>query len=174
MVAASSVLAVCFLLVWKAWLAPARSPTVAATTPPLVQGTSLPSSSETREAPAPPSPPPSSSSLDPEQPADRPPDAPPSAPVAGDLPGPKGTTDRSKKGALNINAAPQASVLLDGKPVGRTPQIGLPVDPGKHTVVFVFADGRQKKQTVIVGPGQTVTAVAWDDPTGGVVTPGFN
>ncbi|MEZ4301139.1 MAG: PEGA domain-containing protein [Polyangiaceae bacterium] len=88
----------------------------------------------------------------------RPPDTPPSAPVAEDLPALKGAADSSKKGALNINAAPQARVLVDGKPVGRTPQIGLPVDPGRHTVVFVFADGRQKKQTVTVGPGQTVTA----------------
>jgi hypothetical protein len=57
---------------------------------------------------------------------------------------------------LNINSIPVSSVLLDGRPVGTTPRIGLHVNPGSHNVVFVKGTDR-KSASVTVGAGQTRT-----------------
>ncbi len=97
-------------------------------------------------------------------------------PVApsGAEPAPTNMASPSRKGVLHINASPVAKVLLDGKPLGSTPKIGLSVEAGEHTVLFVFAHGKSKKQTVIVKPGQVAVVAATEDPTGGVSTPGFD
>ncbi|HEX7668990.1 MAG TPA: PEGA domain-containing protein, partial [Polyangiaceae bacterium] len=57
---------------------------------------------------------------------------------------------------LNINSIPVSSVLLDGRPVGTTPRIGIHVNAGSHTVVFVKGSDR-KSASVTVGAGQTRT-----------------
>jgi hypothetical protein len=57
---------------------------------------------------------------------------------------------------LNINSIPVSSVLLDGRPVGTTPRIGLHVNAGSHNVVFVKGTDR-KSASVTVGAGQTRT-----------------
>jgi hypothetical protein len=51
-----------------------------------------------------------------------------------------------------------SSVILDGRPVGTTPKIGVKVSAGSHSVVFV-KDGQRKTQSVTVGAGQTKTVV---------------
>jgi serine/threonine-protein kinase len=64
-------------------------------------------------------------------------------------------------GTLNINSIPASSVVLDGKPIGNTPKIGVSVAPGPHTVFFVNADlGLRKSVTVTVSAGEKKTASA--------------
>jgi serine/threonine-protein kinase len=60
------------------------------------------------------------------------------------------------EGTLNMNSIPASSVVLDGKPLGSTPQIGVSVSAGTHTVLFVNADQGFKKQvSVTVAAGET-------------------
>jgi serine/threonine-protein kinase len=59
-------------------------------------------------------------------------------------------------GTLNINSIPVSTVVLDGRPVGATPKVGLKVSAGNHTVVFVNGTER-KSASVQVGAGQTKT-----------------
>jgi serine/threonine-protein kinase len=59
-------------------------------------------------------------------------------------------------GTLNINSIPVSTVVLDGRPVGATPKVGLKVSAGSHTVVFVNCTDR-KSASVQVGAGQTKT-----------------
>jgi hypothetical protein len=49
-------------------------------------------------------------------------------------------------------------VILDGRPLGQTPKIGVAVSPGLHTVMFVHPELGRKVQTVTVKPGGTATA----------------
>lgn len=60
---------------------------------------------------------------------------------------------------LNINSIPMSNVILDGKPLGATPRMGVAVSPGNHTVVFVHPEHGRKVQQVSVGAGETKTAV---------------
>jgi hypothetical protein len=57
---------------------------------------------------------------------------------------------------LNINSIPVSSILLDGRPVGTTPKIGVAVKAGSHTVIFVNGSSR-KASSVTVGKGETKT-----------------
>lgn len=57
---------------------------------------------------------------------------------------------------LNINSIPVSTVLLDGRPLGTTPKIGVHVPPGSHTVTFVNGTDR-KTSSVLVTAGQTKT-----------------
>jgi len=60
------------------------------------------------------------------------------------------------EGTLNMNSIPPSSVVLDGKALGSTPQIGITVSAGTHTVLFVNADQGTKKQvSVTVAAGET-------------------
>ena len=62
-------------------------------------------------------------------------------------------------GTLNINAIPASNVLLDGRPMGLTPKMGVSVAPGPHTVMFVNADHGRKSKGVTVEAGKTQTVV---------------
>ncbi len=64
----------------------------------------------------------------------------------------------SGKGTLNINSIPVSNVILDGRPLGTTPKIGIKVSAGKHTVLFVHKTKGRKSSTVTVRPGKTATA----------------
>lgn len=64
----------------------------------------------------------------------------------------------SAKGTLNINSIPVSTVLLDGRPLGQTPKVGVSVSPGSHTVVFVHPEHGRKVRAVTVQAGQTATA----------------
>jgi serine/threonine-protein kinase len=46
--------------------------------------------------------------------------------------------------------------VLDGKPLGSTPHVGLPVSAGTHTVIFINGSER-RRATVTVAPGLTKT-----------------
>ena len=56
---------------------------------------------------------------------------------------------------LNINSMPPSAVLVDGRPVGRTPRSGLVVTPGTHNVTFIHPEKGRKSASVTVGPGET-------------------
>jgi serine/threonine-protein kinase len=61
-------------------------------------------------------------------------------------------------GTLNVNSIPVSSILVDGRPMGSTPKMGLGVNPGIHTIVFVHPELGRKVVTVTVAAGQTQTA----------------
>jgi hypothetical protein len=63
------------------------------------------------------------------------------------------TADKDAFSTLRIVSLPVASVLLDGRPIGRTPQV-VRVSPGQHRVAIVAGEDR-RAQTVTVAPGAT-------------------
>ncbi|MFO0556283.1 MAG: PEGA domain-containing protein [Polyangiaceae bacterium] len=65
----------------------------------------------------------------------------------------------SGQGTIKINSRPVTKVLLDGKPIGSTPQV-VQVAPGKHTVTFIHPDKRKQVVPVDVQPGKSVSASA--------------
>jgi hypothetical protein len=60
---------------------------------------------------------------------------------------------------LNINSIPVSNVLLDGRPVGATPKIGLRVSAGTHTVVFLNGTDRKSAQVTLAGGQSRTVAV---------------
>ena len=59
-------------------------------------------------------------------------------------------------GHLSANSTPWSLLLLDGRAVGNTPQLGISVTPGRHQLVFA-RDGFESHTTwVTVEPGATV------------------
>ena len=83
------------------------------------------------------------------------------APVAGkgpDKPEPAEKPVPAGNGTLNINSIPVSNVILDGRPLGTTPKVGLSVSAGNHTVVFVHAEHGRKVRTVNVPAGGAATA----------------
>ncbi len=60
-------------------------------------------------------------------------------------------------GTLNINSIPRANVVLDGRPMGMTPVMGVSVSPGNHTVVFVHPEQGRKVAGANVKAGGTST-----------------
>jgi hypothetical protein len=57
-------------------------------------------------------------------------------------------------GTLSINATPWAEVLVDGVSAGQTPVGNLAAKAGTHEVVFKHPKFGDKKQSVVVKPGQ--------------------
>jgi PEGA domain-containing protein len=84
-----------------------------------------------------------------------------SRPATGAPPKPKATAASSTStasGLLNINSTPPSSVILNGKPLGTTPRIGVEV-PGNsmQTVIFVHPTMGRRRAQQIVPAGQTKT-----------------
>jgi PEGA domain len=81
----------------------------------------------------------------------------PGSPAAAARPLPDTTNSAgSAGGTLNINSIPpSAAVLLDGKPLGRTPMSGVKVPAGTHSVVFIHPEKGRKATSVTVGAGQS-------------------
>ncbi len=73
-------------------------------------------------------------------------------------PRPKPQPEASGDATLNLNSIPASNVLLDGRPVGRTPKLGVKVSPGPHRVVFVH-EGERANKSVNAKAGQTSTVV---------------
>jgi len=67
-------------------------------------------------------------------------------------------TAPSGTGKLNMNSIPVSKVILDGRPLGSTPQIGISVSAGRHTVTFISPDKGKKSVSVNVEAGKTATA----------------
>jgi len=93
----------------------------------------------------------------------------PAAPVGGGAtskpapatatPAPKPVAAATGNGTLNINSIPASNVLLDGRPMGQTPKMGVSVPPGAHTVMFVNADHGRKAKSITVEAGKSATVV---------------
>ncbi len=93
-------------------------------------------------------------------------------PVAGPLPDRGSAPDKgpppdktpppdkaaSGTGTLNINSIPVSKVILDGKPLGSTPKVGVSVSAGSHTVTFIHPELGKETRTVVVKNGETKTA----------------
>jgi hypothetical protein len=63
-------------------------------------------------------------------------------------------------GLVRINSRPWAQVFVDGKPRGTTPQMGLAVNPGHHTVQLVNTQmGMSKTFPLDIQSGEIVTKV---------------
>jgi serine/threonine-protein kinase len=71
--------------------------------------------------------------------------------------GPPPNPEPLKVGYLTADAQPWATVLLDGKPLDKTPLSRFPVPSGSHTLVFRAADGREQKRPVNIEEGQVQT-----------------
>lgn len=56
---------------------------------------------------------------------------------------------------LNIGSIPPAAVLLNGRPIGRTPKGGVSVPPGTHVLTFIHPDLGRKTASVTVKAGET-------------------
>ncbi|HEX7670893.1 MAG TPA: carboxypeptidase regulatory-like domain-containing protein, partial [Polyangiaceae bacterium] len=85
------------------------------------------------------------------------------APAPAPAPGPVRAASRTPgkgKAVLNINSIPVTNVILNGRPIGATPKVGVQVTPGPQTVVFVHATLGRKVQTGTVGEGETKTFMA--------------
>lgn len=64
------------------------------------------------------------------------------------------------EGTLNLNSMPSSAVIVDGRPVGQTPVLGLTVAAGNHTIMFMNADQNLKKTLrVSVKNGETKAVV---------------
>ncbi len=80
---------------------------------------------------------------------------PTTAPRPAPAPAPASRTPAKGKGVLNINSIPVTNVILDGRPLGQTPKVGVQVAPGPHTVVFVHPELGRKVVNTTVGAGET-------------------
>jgi hypothetical protein len=81
-----------------------------------------------------------------------------SEPIAHPEPAPKSSGGAG--GMLRINSRPWSQVYVDGKLVGNTPQMGLPLSGGNHSIRLVNAQmGLTKTFSVSVKTGQMVTKV---------------
>ena len=70
-----------------------------------------------------------------------------------------------ERGTLSVNAIPWAAVTLDGRALGHTPRLKVPIDPGRHHVKLVTAKGDTRMRTIEVSPGrETKVTVVFSDP----------
>lgn len=58
---------------------------------------------------------------------------------------------------LNVNSIPASTVVVDGRPVGQTPVMGLKVKPGPHTVVLIGPEGKRAVRSASAVAGKTAT-----------------
>lgn len=58
---------------------------------------------------------------------------------------------------LNINSIPVSNVILNGRPLGGTPKLGVSVSAGSHTVVFVHPELGRKSTRTSCTAGETKT-----------------
>ncbi len=86
--------------------------------------------------------------------------APASRTAASPAKEPVATARGGKKAVLNMNSIPVSNVILNGRPLGATPKIGVQVDPGPQTVVFVHPQLGRKVMSANVASGETKTFMA--------------
>jgi PEGA domain len=61
---------------------------------------------------------------------------------------------------LSFRSSPRATIVLDGKKIGRTPKRAVRVPAGEHLVQFLHHRLGRRDQTIDVDPGATRTVVA--------------
>ncbi len=65
---------------------------------------------------------------------------------------------KAGKATLSFNSIPASKIILDGRPLGMTPRVGVSVTAGSHTVVFLHK-GQRKAKSVSVNAGETKTVI---------------
>jgi hypothetical protein len=65
--------------------------------------------------------------------------------------------DPAQEGTLDLNSIPASQVIVDGRPVGSTPLVGVRIGAGRHTIVFVHPELGKKVRTIELSRGQRVT-----------------
>ena len=80
------------------------------------------------------------------------------APAGGETKAPAAPAPAGGNGTLNINSIPVSKVVLDGRPLGSTPKVGVSVPAGTHTVIFIHPEKGKQTVTVTVKAGDTKTA----------------
>jgi len=58
----------------------------------------------------------------------------------------------SGQATLNMNSIPVSKVIVNGRPLGTTPKVGVKVAPGPQTVVFVHPDHGQSARVRVKRP----------------------
>jgi hypothetical protein len=56
-------------------------------------------------------------------------------------------------GVLDLSSDPTAAVVVDGRPLGHTPKLQVPVTPGAHEIVFMHPDKGRRARSVNVEAG---------------------
>jgi len=62
---------------------------------------------------------------------------------------------------VTVSSMPRATLAIDGEMRGRTPQVGLSLPPGKHTITLAADDGRRTTFTIDVVEGRSNRWI-WD------------
>lgn len=84
--------------------------------------------------------------------------APATPPTAAEPEAPKATARGT--GLLRLNSRPWSQVSVDGKPMGNTPLMGVPLSAGTHQIELVNPSlGMTKKFEIEVAPDEVVTRV---------------
>lgn len=88
----------------------------------------------------------------------------PAVAKAGDAKAPAtAKPEPAAQGTLNINSIPRANVVVNGRPMGMTPVMGLSVAPGPQTVVFVHPElGRKVGSANVQAGGSATIAVRFE------------
>jgi PEGA domain len=60
---------------------------------------------------------------------------------------------------VNFNSLPVSNVVLDGRPIGGTPKVGVSVSPGSHSVLFIHPELGKKSTSVTCKGGETKPVV---------------
>jgi hypothetical protein len=77
------------------------------------------------------------------------------APTPARAPSPASLPRRpAEPGFLSINAIPWGSVFVDGRPVGNTPQLDVPIPAGQHRLRVERQGYRPYERVIDVAPGQ--------------------
>lgn len=77
-------------------------------------------------------------------------------------PSPIGAPSRTVAGfgTINLNSIPISNVVLDGRPLGPTPQTGVRVKAGTHNITFIHPTQGRRSTSITVGAGQNRAAFA--------------
>lgn len=70
-------------------------------------------------------------------------------------------------GTLRVNTTPWSQVFVDGRLIGNTPQMNVPLPAGRHTITFVNPEFNiRERVNVTIRPGQTETLIRRLTPGG--------
>jgi serine/threonine-protein kinase len=70
---------------------------------------------------------------------------------------PKASAAGSGPCTLNFNSIPASRIVLDGRPLGMTPKMGVSASAGSHSVLFVADGGTKKSTSATCKAGETKT-----------------
>jgi tRNA A-37 threonylcarbamoyl transferase component Bud32 len=72
---------------------------------------------------------------------------------------------RPRRGTLSVNAIPWANIFVDGRKVGPTPRLRLPLEAGRHHLRLVTKRGDTRTRVVDVAPGrESRVSINFADP----------